>query len=139
MFEFKRVFKCFPERKSQRNQPASQPKRGVLAEKKPEPRNSCVFLNLCCHQAKNRSNLSCRQAVTRGRRACRLPAKNGIFEPFMYKSDHFTKTGSGQTCGNPKQECRFSHPGAPGPTPPCGVSQNSHTHSKRTHTFQTGR
>jgi hypothetical protein len=26
-----------------------------------------------------------------------LPAKNGIFEPFIYKNDHFTKTGSGQT------------------------------------------
>jgi hypothetical protein len=23
--------------------------------------------------------------------------KNGIFEPFVYKNDHFTKTGSGQT------------------------------------------
>jgi hypothetical protein len=27
----------------------------------------------------------------------RLPAKNGIFAPFMYKNDHFAKTGSGQT------------------------------------------
>jgi hypothetical protein len=25
------------------------------------------------------------------------PAKNGIFEPFLYKNDHFAKTGSGQT------------------------------------------
>jgi hypothetical protein len=25
------------------------------------------------------------------------PAKNGIFEPFLYKNDDFTKTGSGQT------------------------------------------
>jgi hypothetical protein len=24
-------------------------------------------------------------------------AKNGIFEPFIYKNDHFTKTDSGQT------------------------------------------
>jgi hypothetical protein len=23
--------------------------------------------------------------------------KNGIFEPFLYKNDHFAKTGSGQT------------------------------------------
>jgi hypothetical protein len=26
-----------------------------------------------------------------------LLQKNGIFEPFMYKNDHFAKTGSGQT------------------------------------------
>jgi hypothetical protein len=26
-----------------------------------------------------------------------IPAKNGIFEPFIYKNDHFAKTGSGQT------------------------------------------
>jgi hypothetical protein len=25
------------------------------------------------------------------------PAKNGIFEPFIFKNDHFAKTGSGQT------------------------------------------
>jgi hypothetical protein len=25
------------------------------------------------------------------------PAKNGIFEPFIYKNEHFAKTGSGQT------------------------------------------
>jgi hypothetical protein len=24
-------------------------------------------------------------------------SKNGLFEPFMYKNEHFTKTGSGQT------------------------------------------
>ena len=24
-------------------------------------------------------------------------AKNVLFEPFLYKNDHFTKTGSGQT------------------------------------------
>jgi hypothetical protein len=23
--------------------------------------------------------------------------KNGLFEPFIYKNEHFTKTGSGQT------------------------------------------
>ena len=26
-----------------------------------------------------------------------LPAENGFFEPFLYKNDHFAKTGSGQT------------------------------------------
>jgi hypothetical protein len=26
-----------------------------------------------------------------------FPAKTGIFEPFIYKMHHFTKTGSGQT------------------------------------------
>ena len=26
-----------------------------------------------------------------------LAAENGFFEPFIYKNDHFTKTGSGQT------------------------------------------
>jgi hypothetical protein len=26
-----------------------------------------------------------------------LVSKNGLFEPFMYKNEHFTKTGSGQT------------------------------------------
>ena len=26
-----------------------------------------------------------------------IPAKNGIFEPFIYKNDDFAKTGSGQT------------------------------------------
>jgi hypothetical protein len=25
------------------------------------------------------------------------PAKNAIFEPFIYINDHFAKTGSGQT------------------------------------------
>jgi hypothetical protein len=25
------------------------------------------------------------------------PAENGIFEPFIYKNEHFAKTGSGQT------------------------------------------
>jgi hypothetical protein len=25
------------------------------------------------------------------------PAETGIFEPFIYKNDHFAKTGSGQT------------------------------------------
>ena len=25
------------------------------------------------------------------------PAKNGFFEPFIYKNEHFAKTGSGQT------------------------------------------
>jgi hypothetical protein len=29
------------------------------------------------------------------RRPC--PAENGFFEPFIYKNDHFAKTGSGQT------------------------------------------
>jgi hypothetical protein len=29
--------------------------------------------------------------------ALKAPAKNGIFEPFIYKNDHFTKTGSGQS------------------------------------------
>jgi hypothetical protein len=30
-----------------------------------------------------------------------VDAKNGIFEPFifLYKNDHFAKTGSGQTWG----------------------------------------
>ena len=28
----------------------------------------------------------------------RLPvSKNGLFEPFLHKNEHFTKTGSGQT------------------------------------------
>jgi hypothetical protein len=26
-----------------------------------------------------------------------FPAKTRIFEPFVYKNDHFAKTGSGQT------------------------------------------
>jgi hypothetical protein len=25
------------------------------------------------------------------------PAENGIFEPFIYKNEHFAKTGAGQT------------------------------------------
>ena len=28
---------------------------------------------------------------------CVCPAKDGILEPFIYKNDHFAKTGSGQT------------------------------------------
>ena len=28
-----------------------------------------------------------------------LPSKNGLFEPFVYENEHFTKTGSGQTQG----------------------------------------
>jgi hypothetical protein len=34
---------------------------------------------------------------TRLRSAFSSPAKNGIVEPFVYKNDHFAKTGSGQT------------------------------------------
>jgi hypothetical protein len=34
-------------------------------------------------------------------------SKNGLFEPFIYKNDHFTKPGSGQTWGNSKED-RFS-------------------------------
>jgi hypothetical protein len=31
--------------------------------------------------------------------SARLVSKNGLFEPFMYTNEHFTKTGSGQTLG----------------------------------------
>jgi hypothetical protein len=34
---------------------------------------------------------------TRLRQASPSPAKNGSFEPFVHKNDHFAKTGSGQT------------------------------------------
>jgi hypothetical protein len=34
--------------------------------------------------------------------------KTPLFEPFIYKCDNFTKTGSGQTYGNLKKEWRFS-------------------------------
>jgi hypothetical protein len=34
--------------------------------------------------------------------------KTPLFAPFMYKNDHFTKTGSGQTKGELKKEWRFS-------------------------------
>jgi hypothetical protein len=34
-------------------------------------------------------------------------SKNGLFEPFIYKNEHFTKTGSGQTWGKLKKEWRF--------------------------------
>ena len=33
--------------------------------------------------------------LTRSKR--KKPAENGIFAPFIYKNDHFAKTGSGQT------------------------------------------
>jgi hypothetical protein len=29
--------------------------------------------------------------------------ENGIFEPFIYKNEHFAKTGSGQTLGKLKK------------------------------------
>ena len=32
-------------------------------------------------------------------------SKNGLFEPFVYKNEHFTKTGSGQTYGKLKKGC----------------------------------
>jgi hypothetical protein len=32
-----------------------------------------------------------------------MPAKNGIFEPFIDRNDHFAKTGSGQTSGKLKK------------------------------------
>jgi hypothetical protein len=35
-------------------------------------------------------------------------AKNATFAPFIYKTEHFTKTGSGQTYGKLKKEWRFS-------------------------------
>jgi hypothetical protein len=38
-----------------------------------------------------------------------LRKTDGIFEPFVYKNDHFAKTGSGQTEGNLKKRCRFPH------------------------------
>jgi hypothetical protein len=31
------------------------------------------------------------------RKVSQPPAENGFFEPFIYKNDHFAKTGSGQT------------------------------------------
>eukprot|EP01046_Picozoa_sp_COSAG06_P068138 COSAG06_NODE_17986_length_909_cov_147.408642_1_plen_117_part_10 len=34
--------------------------------------------------------------------------ENGIFEPFIYKYDLFTKTGSGQTCGKTQNNTVFS-------------------------------
>jgi hypothetical protein len=38
---------------------------------------------------------------------CEQPAKNGIFEPFVYKNDPFAKTGSGQTQGKLKKDAVF--------------------------------
>ena len=40
-----------------------------------------------------------------------LYAKNGCFEPFIHKCDHFTKTGSGQTLEQLRKEWRFSQGG----------------------------
>jgi hypothetical protein len=34
-------------------------------------------------------------------------SKNGLFEPFIHKNDHFTKTGSGQTKGKLKKNGPF--------------------------------
>ena len=34
-------------------------------------------------------------------------SKNGLFEPFLYKNEHFAKTGSGQTQGKLKNDYRF--------------------------------
>jgi hypothetical protein len=34
-------------------------------------------------------------------------SKNGLFEPFIYKNDHFTKTGSGQTWGKLQKRTFF--------------------------------
>jgi hypothetical protein len=39
-----------------------------------------------------------------------LPAKTGIFEPFIYRNDHFAKTGSGQTWGKLKKKMPFFAP-----------------------------
>jgi hypothetical protein len=44
-----------------------------------------------------------REAVAR----VSLPAKNGIFEPFIYITDHFAKTGSGQHRENSKKDAVF--------------------------------
>jgi hypothetical protein len=33
--------------------------------------------------------------------------KTALFEPFIYKNDQFTKTGSGQTSGNLSKKARF--------------------------------
>jgi hypothetical protein len=30
-------------------------------------------------------------------------SKNGLFAPFIYKNEHYTKTGSGQTLGKLKK------------------------------------
>jgi hypothetical protein len=40
---------------------------------------------------------NCGGDLVSGNNAADGPAKNGIFEPFIYKNDHFAKTGSGQT------------------------------------------
>jgi len=37
------------------------------------------------------------EALYTAKRAKAIGAKNGIFEPFIYKTDQFTKTGLGQT------------------------------------------
>jgi hypothetical protein len=44
----------------------------------------------------------------RSRQSHPNPATNGIFEPFIYKNDHFAKTGSGQTYReNSKKDAGF--------------------------------
>jgi hypothetical protein len=53
------------------------------------------------------SLLSCARAKCRGIDAV-VVRKTPLFAPFMYKNDHFTKTGSGQTKGELKKEWRFS-------------------------------
>jgi hypothetical protein len=44
-----------------------------------------------------------------GKVALSPPAKNGIFEQFMYKYDHFAKTGSGQTWGKRNKRWPVTH------------------------------
>jgi hypothetical protein len=36
-------------------------------------------------------------AVSAASAACRPAQETALFEPFVYKNDHFAKTGSGQT------------------------------------------
>ena len=49
-------------------------------------------------------------------------SKNGLFEPFLYKNEHFAKTGSGQTQGKLPKDAVFrrtvvrEHPGAVRPS-----------------------
>jgi hypothetical protein len=48
-----------------------------------------------------------RRTAERSHPCYNFTCENGSFEPFIYKTHHFIKTGSGQTLGNSKKDYRF--------------------------------
>ena len=81
----------FPHLRGRRRQPIEPAPAHLRGEAgSPPPSLRCM-----CSRLATSARLRSHRTSVRNRPSC--SAKNGIFEPFVYKNDHFAKTGSGQT------------------------------------------